>query len=272
MNLQKVFWGSLLVSCGWACTTTRHTAAVPGLYPDGPLWAALWQQRSGEYKALCFQAYRLAASRLDALLVQGQGGHPAIVTDIDETILDNSPATVHDAIRGRMYTDSAWLRWSALARADTVPGALSFFRYAHSRGVAVYYVSNRTEAERSVTLDNLHKWGFPDADNAHLLLKDASSDKTGRRSKVAEDHTILLLVGDNLSDFSAVFHRDYDERNSLVIREAARFGKDYVILPNPMYGDWEGALFGYRYGLSVAHKDSLMRAALRDYSGDGGSH
>lgn len=266
----------LVVACGiglWsACASPRSlqsgsAPAAEGLYPSGPLWAALWQQRAAEYQALCFQAYGLAAARLDTLLGAAGKRPPAVVTDIDETLLDNSAFTVSQARAGKMYSDSAWFAWTRLAAADTVPGALAFFRHARASGVAVFYISNRAERERAATLENLRRWGFPDADSAHLLLSSGNSDKQPRRDSVAQHYQVLLYIGDNLADFSGAFHSGYRARERETAREAARFGKDYIILPNPMYGDWEGALFGYRYGLSVAEKDSLMDAALRDEQG-----
>lgn len=252
------------------CHTPKQLAASKeneaAFYPYGPAWAALWQQQSGEYKALCFQAYHLAAMRLDELLKQQVTKPPAIVTDIDETLLDNSAYTVHQALAGQLYSEATWLQWTAKAAADTVPGALSFFRYAASKGVEIFYITNRLEEERAATLLNLRKWGFPDADDTHLMLKGATSNKDDRRAKVAETHHILLLIGDNLGDFSGIYKQPYKKRNELAEQTSAHFGEDYIVLPNPMYGDWEGALFNYKYDLPVAEKDSLFRRALKNYS------
>src|SRR5882762_5770579 len=60
-----------------------------------PLWGAMWQQKAAEYKALCYQAYNLAKLRLDIILLQQHSKPLAIVTDIDETVLDNSPYEIH---------------------------------------------------------------------------------------------------------------------------------------------------------------------------------
>src|SRR3954466_10949424 len=63
---------------------------------SGKVWALLYQQRAAEYRALCFQAYNLAKLRLD-VAIKVHGKKPlAVVTDIDETVLDNSP---YDAAR-----------------------------------------------------------------------------------------------------------------------------------------------------------------------------
>lgn len=242
------------------------TASSSSLVVGGAEWATAWQQRSGEYKALCFQAYNLAKLRLDLLLQQEHTKPLAIVTDIDETVLDNSPYTIHRIRNDKPYNDTAWMEWTVRAEADTVPGALSFFKYAKSKNVSIFYITNRLEAEREATLKNLGKWGFPDIGPDHLLLKKETSGKEARRQLVLKDHEIALLVGDNLSDFNMVFDKKpFEERNAAVKTNADAFGSKFIVLPNPMYGDWEPALYQFKYQLPNSSKDSAIRKALIDY-------
>lgn len=252
-----------------ACKTTRPLAEKSTgsqLLPGGPAWAALWQQQSGEYKALCLQAYQLAALRLDQYIA-AKGSKPlAVVTDIDETVLDNSPYSVHQALAGKTYDDKSWMEWTAKAIADTVPGAPSFFKYAASKGVKVFYITNRLEAERTVTLKNLQHYQFPDADDEHLFLKTTTSGKEPRRQQVLQQYEIVMLFGDNLGDFSATFDKKpFEERNTAALQAAPDFGSRYIVLPNPMYGDWEGALYNFQYKLTTRQKDSILRSRLRNY-------
>lgn len=252
-----------------ACKTTRPVAEKStgsSLLPGGPAWAALWQQQSGEYKALCLQAYQLAALRLNQYIA-AKGSKPlAVVTDIDETVLDNSPYSVHQALAGKTYDDKSWMEWTAKAVADTVPGAPSFFKYAASKGVKVFYITNRLEAERAVTLQNLQHYQFPDADDQHLLLKTTTSGKEPRRQQVLRQYEIVMLFGDNLGDFSATFDKKpFEERNTAALQAAPDFGSRYIVLPNPMYGDWEGALYNFQYKLTTPQKDSILRSRLRNY-------
>lgn len=270
--------GLVVVSIGLitiiSCSGSVKTGKTPGisatqngsLVNNGQAWAAAWQQNSGEYKALCFQAYFLAKLRLEQLLSAGTGKPPAIVTDIDETVLDNSPYTVHQSTQNKGYTEDTWVEWTDKAMADTVPGALAFLKYANSRGVAVYYVTNRIEKERVSTLKNLQHWGFPDADSDHLLLKKETSGKEPRRQKILATNEIVLLIGDNLSDFSPVFDKQPTEvRNAKVISNAEQFGSRFIVLPNPMYGDWEGGYYKFNYTLSGSAKDSAVRSRLKNY-------
>ena len=87
-----------------------------------------------------------------------------------------------------------------------------------------------------------------------------------RRQIVAQTHEIGLLFGDNLSDFSAVFDRKpYAERNEMVQANAALFGDRFIVLPNAMYGDWEGALYNFDFKHSPAQRDTMLTKQLRTY-------
>jgi 5'-nucleotidase (lipoprotein e(P4) family) len=241
-------------------------AVHPAMVTEGPLWGAVWHQKAAEYKALCFQAYNIARLRLDILLQQSHSKPLAIVTDIDETVLDNSPYTVHRSLRDSGYSDASWITWSTQVNCDTVPGAPSFFKYAQSKGVHIYYITNRQEAERDATLKNLQQYNFPDAVTDHLLLKKETSGKEIRRQSVAQTHEIVLLLGDNLSDFSQVFDKKpFAERDARVKDNALLFGDRFIVLPNAIYGDWEPALYNFKYQLSPAQKDSIIKQQLRTY-------
>ncbi|RZJ63870.1 MAG: 5'-nucleotidase, lipoprotein e(P4) family, partial [Flavobacterium sp.] len=98
--------------------------------------AVLWQQHSGEYRALAFQAYNFAKLSLkEALWEQANGKPNCVVVDADETVLDNSAFQGHEIKKGVSYVQSDWTEWTALAQADTVPGALSFLKFAASKNV-----------------------------------------------------------------------------------------------------------------------------------------
>src|ERR1700722_12518665 len=103
------------------------------LQPTGQAWGALYQQRAAEYKALAFQAYNIAQFRLDQELKLKSKKPLAIIIDIDETVLDNSPYFVALAKQGQVYSDSSWVKWTALVKCDTVPGAAWFLKYAASK-------------------------------------------------------------------------------------------------------------------------------------------
>ncbi|MGE7778128.1 5'-nucleotidase, lipoprotein e(P4) family [Chitinophaga sp. NPDC101104] len=257
------YLGILLLIFFAACKTAGPVAsgaqgqAAP--WVSGPAWAALWQQRAGEYRALCLQAYRAAGDRVEVMRHQQTLRPRAIVTDIDETVLDNSPYSAAVALAGRSWSQASWEEWTKKAAAEPVPGSVEFFRFAAESGFTIYYITNRLESERAATLKNLQRCGFPQADDEHLLMSSGNSDKEPRRQEVARKYEIAMLVGDNLNDFSAVFYRQpSDARNAKVDEVRQELGSRYIMIPNAMYGDWLSALVP-----KGARADSVLRSALR---------
>lgn len=244
-------------------TAERNDNMIVG----GKLYSAIWMQRSAEYKALCIQAYNIADLRLNQILTYQKPAKPlAIVTDIDETFLDNSAYAVHQALQNKDYQEKSWDQWVQKAQADTLAGALKFFQDAAKKGVAIFYITNRNTAGRAATLRNLQKYQFPNADDSHLLTKGSSSSKEDRRNEVSQNYHIALLLGDNLSDFSALFDKEEETQRSITVLEHSEdFGKRFIILPNPNYGDWETSLYQYNYQLSPAQKDSVFKANAKSY-------
>lgn len=244
----------------------QQDQSAPGsIANNGKIWASIYQQRAAEYRALCFQAYNTAKMRLDIAIKQHHTKPFAIVTDIDETLLDNSPYDAQRAINNLNFDSKTWKEWTAKAICDTVPGAPSFFKYAASKGVDVFYITNRDEDERPGTIKNLQLYSLPNADNAHLLLRQKSSSKELRRQDVLKTHQIILLCGDNLPDFDALYDNNPSEENRTATTEKLmkQFGDRYIILPNASYDDWENAIFNYNYKLSNAQKDSIIKAKIK---------
>lgn len=261
-QLLVLFSATMLFSC--KVSQNPPTASSQSVITDGKLWASLWHQRSAEYKALCFQAYNIARWRLDEALQKNCPKPLAIITDIDETVLDNSPNTVSQSLQGKGFEQDAWYKWTEKAIADTIPGAASFLKYAASKPVTVFYISNREEKERIATLKNLNNFRLPNADSTHLLLKQNTSGKEFRRMEILKNYEVILLIGDNLSDFSSIFDKQTEpNRSNGVDQLSGSFGNRFIALPNIQYGDWEGALFQYNYQLKEKEKEKLIRGALK---------
>ncbi len=188
----------------------------------------------------------------------------AIITDIDETVLDNSPYFVALAKQGEVYSDSSWVKWTALIKCDTVPGAARFLKYAASKGVAIFYITNRFEQERSSTLKNLNKWDLPQADSAHLFLMRTDGSKEQRRLQVENKYDIALLLGDSLGDFDKFFdHLSDSERTAHTRQMANLFGDRFIVLPNAMYGTWEDVLYKDKNANSIQEKNRLLEDDLK---------
>ncbi len=254
-----------------------QTPAVESVKLDYQVAAVLYQQKAAEYRALAYQAFNLARLRLDAdlekknvkKLPKAERKMPrAIVVDIDETVLDNSPAQAYGIKNSAAFNTKDWYAWGEMRKARAVPGSVEFLNYAVAKGVKVFYVSNRDEVQKAATIDNLKNVGFVDvsAENVLLRIKDDQgnnvSTKTPRRDLVSKKYRMVMLMGDNLDDFSDVF-----ERKSIVDRFAEAdkvkndWGKRWIVLPNAMYGTWENAI--YEYGrLTEAQKAEKRAAAL----------
>ncbi len=203
--------------------------------------AVLWQQNAAEYRSLCHQAFNIARLRLDELVAQSKSDKPlAIITDIDETILDNSPYATEMIVDDKNYDKDSWIAWGEREVASLVPGADDFINHASRIGVEVFYVSNRYESQLDATINNLKKFGLANADESHVLLKTTTSGKQQRRNKISQTHEVLLLLGDNLSDFDDVYDKqNTQQRNQHVSNMKALFGQKFIVFPNPTYGDWE---------------------------------
>jgi acid phosphatase len=233
--------------------------------------AVLWQQRTVEYRALALQAYRAATLRLPAVRAsrhsasveqQHAGGFakkpPAIVLDVDESVLDNSPYTAMLVSEGRRFDPESWAAWVGEARAGGIPGAREFVARARAAGFRVVFITNREcrrggpyDAQgrsldcpqKSATLDNLRAvLGYRPA-QADLLLRferadQQDSDKRSRRLEVARTHRIAMLIGDDLNDFIAPGEYDPERHGS---HWGATNGTPWIALPNPAYGSWQGS-------------------------------
>jgi 5'-nucleotidase (lipoprotein e(P4) family) len=220
--------------------------------------SVVWFRTSVEYRATAAQAYRLAALRLERALADPawtaaleQGGDfgskpPAVILDIDETVLDNSEGLERDIRMGVAYSEERWAQWCNERKATPVPGALDFTRAAAAKGVAVFYVTNRDHGLEQATRDNLAAQGFPlDPGRDTVLTKNErpgwSSDKSSRRSLIAQDFRIVLLIGDDLGDFVQGARGTLATRRALDEANASMWGMKWIALPNPMYGSWKTA-------------------------------
>lgn len=238
-------------------------------YQEG---AILWTQASGERNALCYQSFALARMVLDRDLRMNRRSRQrrAVVVDIDETVMDNSAFQATLLKNGQVYSAGSWTNWVNRREATAIPGAVEFLRYAASRGVRVFYITNRKQAEEGeATIANLKKLGFPDVSNETVMGRTDpnSSSKEARRQTVGSRYRIVLLMGDNLNDFAEVFDksRTVEDRIAAVERNKQEFGTRFIVLPNPMYGDWENAVYDYNFKLTEQEKAAKRRSRLRTY-------
>ncbi|WP_456268188.1 5'-nucleotidase, lipoprotein e(P4) family [Kushneria sp. AK178] len=232
--------------------------------------ATAWMQSAAEYRALSYQAFNVARLRLDQALDERQSDDRplAVIVDCDEAVIDNTPFQAWLIGRDAQYSSANWNAWVEDAQARAMPGASEFLDYAQSRGVEVFYVTNRRESGLEATMENLRALDFPWVDERHMMLRTDTGDKQPRRDAVMATHDVALLIGDNLADFDSRYDADdVATRNAQVIQDRAQFGERYIVLPNPTYGGWEAALYDGDYSLSPQEKSQHRRAALRTWSG-----
>ena len=254
--------------------------------PNDTLNAVLWMQRSVEYKANALGAYALAQVRLDQALAdknwtaapaEQTGAYqdlpPAVVLDADETILDNSGYQAWLITAGESFNPKTWTQFVKSETSTPIPGALEFEKYADSKGVKVFYVSNRTKEEEDPTRAVMTKYGFPMGDNVDTFLSakeqpDWGSAKGTRRAVVAKDYRVLLLVGDNFGDFSDGYKGSEDDRLKLYEADKARWGHDWIMLPNPAYGAFESAPFGHDFKKPADEQRAAKHGVLTPWDGN----
>ena len=285
----------LLASCAQAPRRPNPAAATvpatpsaavapttPATAADDNLNAVSWSQNAIEHDLIYLQTYRDAQARLlaakrdprwDALPSDDRkaplkGLQPAVVLDVDETVLDNSPYQARLIRSGGEYNEADWADWCKEQRARALPGAVAFTRFAQAHGIAVIYLSNRAQDLDGVTLANLRKDGFPvSGPDAFLGLgtfvkgcEQNGSDKSCRRQLVSRHYRVLMQFGDQLGDFVAA------QANTLAGRQAAIqpylrwIGTRWFVLPNPTYGSWEGALINNNW---QAPRDERRREKIQ---------
>lgn len=224
---------------------------------DQLLLSVLWFQRSAEMQALFYQGYNIARYSLAEKLDKPLNNKPkAVIMDIDETVLDNSSVEAFQVINNVPFSDSIWLKWVKKASAEPLPGVMEFIKYAESKKVEIFYVTNREAPEETTpTIINLREKGLPFADTVHLVLRTTVSSKENRRKAIAEKYDILLLIGDNLADFDSVFESRSDDLGFGAVKERKEeFGDRFIVLPNPMYGSWINAAVRNREGNNMRQK------------------
>ena len=249
-------------SCASRTTTPAAPAAAASTPTHENLNAVAWMQTAIEYEAAAVQAYRLAGMQMETALktpswtaaIEQTGDAsklpPAVVLDIDETVLDN---TYYQArlVRDRgVFADATWSAWVNEARATPIPGALEFTKRAAAAGVKVFYISNRMAPLEAATRTNLQALGFPLAADTDTILSRGerpewqASAKGPRREHVARNYRILLLIGDDLGDFVVNAAGTVEERRQRTAPNAAWWGERWIMIPNPTYGSWERAIIG----------------------------
>jgi len=149
-----------------------------------------------------------------------------------------------------------------MRKAKAVPGVVEFLNYATSKRVKVFFASNRDQVQKQATIDNLKNIGLLDVSAENVLLREKESSKEARKASIEKSYRIVLLIGDNLDDFSSAFEkRTIADRFAETDKVRDLWGKRFIVLPDAMYGTWENAIYGYER-LTEEKKAQRRAAAL----------
>jgi 5'-nucleotidase (lipoprotein e(P4) family) len=249
----KVLVKALAISMALAAAMPalgQNTTSNDSNIENNLMMAMAWKQTAAEFRALYHQGFNIARMRVEIALSQKQDDSLplAIISDVDETLLLANDYWGYLITQGQdFFDDASWDRWIEENRAVASPGALEFLNFCVSNSVEIFYVTNRDQGDTTVQLaiENLNAVGFPLVDTAHLRVLRESSNKELVQQRIREDYEVVALLGDNLNDFARRYYStDIDQRMSLMEQDKDRYGRDYIIFPNPTDGHWIRAIFG----------------------------
>ncbi|MAL16407.1 MAG: 5'-nucleotidase, lipoprotein e(P4) family [Balneola sp.] len=266
-----------------SCSSTKTI----NIQDDSTTQATLWVQNSAEYKAITTQNYASALRTLPlpmedsfwtASLNQEENDEfmrlpPAIILDIDETVLDNSPFQARMIKKGSDFNIEDWNAWCKEAKAEAIAGAVEFTQYAAREGITIFYISNRGYEVEEATRQNLIEKGFPVSSSMDNIMTNGeepgwTSSKIERRKQVEENYRVIMMFGDDLNDFLPAKEISQKKRADLVDEYSDYFGRRWYMLPNPVYGSWEQALYDFNSELSEEERNEKLRKRLNSKSGN----
>jgi 5'-nucleotidase (lipoprotein e(P4) family) len=280
--IGKKTLAGLVLAAALAATSAQAQTAPP---PNDMLLATLWMQRSVEYKANALSVYALAKIRLDEALadknwtaapIEQKGAYqalpPAVILDIDETALDNSLYEVWLMKNDQSFSTQSWNAFVATQSSLPIPGAVEFAKYADSKGVKVFYITNRGVEVEADTRQNMDRYGFPMGGNVDTFLMqgekpDWASAKGTRRTVITTGYRVLLNIGDNFGDFDDSYRSSENDRLKAFEANRERWGREWLMLPNPSYGSFESAIFGHDFKTSREEQRKAKNDVLEGWPG-----
>lgn len=177
--------------------------------PELSIPPGLSYSRSALYKKEFWQAINSAKK----FCQQYKHDHPdarnlAIVSDIDETIVDNREEFIKHPDK---FVWSQFEEWIKQARAPALKPTADFLKWARKEGFAILLLTGRPEVDRIYTIENLVRDGIA-YDALYMRPDNAETDTTKKREspqtykssvrKKLEEmgFTIVVNLGDQPSD------------------------------------------------------------------------
>lgn len=261
-----------------ACNEQKREQKVRVEKTHENLNSTIWIQTSVEYKMLCEQAFKMAFNNVQkalsdntwtASLEQSKEYEkllPAIIVDVDETILDNSPHQARLIKSDAAYSDSTWQIWVSEVKAKAIPGAKKFLTDVKNLGIKVFFVTNRVLEDP--TVENLQKEIYPEIYSDDVFCKkekpEWGSSKVERRKEIGKKFRVLLLVGDDYNDFAYLGKVSPEKRVEKSKEHETYWGEKWFIIPNPTYGNFDKSIWGYNYELNDSAKVSTKYKLLKE--------
>jgi 5'-nucleotidase (lipoprotein e(P4) family) len=264
------------------CTSVAAQTAPPAAAPNttGPsgsgvnnalLYAVAWKQTAAEYRALYYQGFNVARMHVELALAKRKPGDKplAVVTDMDDTILHPLNYWGHLINENKDYFDDpVWDEWIPANKVTASPGSQEFLKFCADNGVEVFYVTSRDQGEKTYdyAMDHLKLLAFPYADTKHLTVLRDTSNKEKRQDEIMKDFNVVVFLGDNLNDFRRKYYikNNVDDRIKMMEADRDKFGRNYILFPNPTDGHWLAAIFGESEPPPTnANREIMKKAATR---------
>jgi predicted secreted acid phosphatase len=141
-------------------------------------------------------------------------GKPAVVFDIDDTLLNTYDYTLAEQFGFTSASNAIWINAAAFPAVFYMPQLVS---YAASHGYAVFYITGRPQSQTAATIKDLTSAGYAAPAPGHLFLKPSTPPsylhcanaptcttieyKSGTRAFIAsQGYSIMADFGDQYSD------------------------------------------------------------------------
>ena len=154
----------------------------------------------------CKDEFHKAVEQAKTFCADYKKQHPnenlAVVSDIDETVLDNRPIL-------KEFTKEDWPKffaWIQKSDAPKLPDSADFLHWARENGYYVFFVTGRHEVDRGITIINLKRQGL-DFDGLYLRAdgddRSAVDYKSETRAKIEKmGFKVVENIGDQFSDLA----------------------------------------------------------------------
>jgi predicted secreted acid phosphatase len=195
----------LLAGCAGRTAPLRPQVAAPSDIPNVGVvkqqvkdyrLSGQWDQDIAVVAEECTRLAREALAR---------GGRPAVVFDIDETLLSNWPYLIeYDFAR----VPALFAPWAERSEDLAIEPVKRFYLAMHGAGVATFVITGRGEPLRAATIRNLERQGIsgwegisfrPPEDRDRSIIP----FKSGERARIeVNGYTIVANIGDQDSDLA----------------------------------------------------------------------